>query len=152
MSLYFPTPPSFTCRSRAQERPPLSLYFYWPADAPAVTILGNPSKYRRHLALVTWACRERCEHRCGAVPGPVTHFIGVLVLATLTYPTTTQRLHAPPTPHLPGGHEVAKSEAERRKVTLCPCHVSPSFDFVLARKYRCDRDGVIGFSLLSCLR
>lgn len=59
---------------------PFRSIFYGPLTHQLSAILGNPSKYRCHIALVTRACRERCEQRGGAVPGPVTHFIAVLVL------------------------------------------------------------------------
>jgi len=78
---------------------PFRSIFYGPLTHQLSAILANPSKYRSHIALVTRACRERPEQRGGAVPGPVTHFIAVLVPIgiTLTNPTTTQRfLHAPP--------------------------------------------------------
>jgi len=59
---------------------PFRSIFYGPLTHQLSAILGNPSKYRCHIALVTRACRERCEQPGGAVPGPVTHFIAVLVL------------------------------------------------------------------------
>jgi hypothetical protein len=121
----FPHAPSFTCRSRAQERPPpFALFRFGPLTHRLSAILGNPSKYRCHFALVTRTCRERSEQGRGGRAWPRDHFIRVLMLTTLTYPTTTQRSHAPPTPLFPAGHEVSRSEAERKRITLCPCHVS----------------------------
>jgi hypothetical protein len=90
---FFPTPPVIYVPVARPRAPSPFLHFFGPLTHRLSTILRNSGKYSCAFALVTWACREQ---RRGAVPDPMTHFIGILVPITLTYPTTTQPLHAPP--------------------------------------------------------